>query len=421
MRPKIKILPSGLRIVMIPMRDNPTVTVMTLVSTGSEYETQKISGISHFLEHMCFKGTTKRPSAFAITHELDALGSQSNAFTSQEVTGYYAKSQAKHFSKLVDIVSDVYLNSTFPETEMQKEKGVVIEEMNMYEDMPIRRVQEHFLSLVYGDQPAGRSIIGTKDTVRAISRDDLIAYHKAHYVGEGTVIVVAGDLPSDAQKQIIHAFKGIRESKKPKKKKVIDTQTGPHVSVTEKDADQAHMVFGVRTHKIGHKDNITLAIISSLLGGGMSSRLFQKLREEMGVAYYVYASNEASTDHGVFKISAGVDKNRIEEVLKVFVIACKNLTQETVDAKELRKVKDFLIGNMKLGFEGSEAIASHFGEQVIFNQPIQGVNDIARKIEKVTIEDIKRVAQKIFVTKHMNLALLAPKADKKVLMSLLQF
>jgi predicted Zn-dependent peptidase len=421
MKPKLKTLPNGLRILTIPLRDNPTVTIMTLVSTGSEYETKESSGISHFLEHMCFKGTVKRPNAYSISYELDTLGSQSNAFTSQEVTGYYAKSQAKHFSQILDVVSDIYLNSTFPESEIGKEKGVVIEEMNMYEDMPIRRVQEHFLSLMYGDQPAGRSIIGTKDTVRAISRNDLIAYHKAHYVGEGTVIVVAGDIPADAQKQIAKVFGTIPHAKKPKKKKVTDVQKAPQVAVIQKDADQAHIVFGVRTYKIGHPDNIVIAVLSAILGGGMSSRLFQKLREEMGVAYYVYSANEASTDHGVFRISAGVEKGRIEEVLKAFIDACVLFKTERVDAKELRKVKDFLIGNMKLGFEGSDAIASHFGEQVIFNQPLQGIDDIARKIEHVTAEDIMRVAKKIFITKNMNLALIAPKADEKALMSLLQF
>ena len=155
-------------------------------------------------------------------------------FTSQEVTGYYAKSQAKHFSQILDVVSDIYLNSTFPKSEIEKEKGVVIEEMNMYEDMPIRRVQEHFLSLMYGDQPAGRSIIGTKDTVRAISRNDLIAYHKAHYVGEGTVIVVAGDIPTDAQKQIAKVFGTIPHAKKTKRKKVTDVQKAPQVAVIQK-------------------------------------------------------------------------------------------------------------------------------------------------------------------------------------------
>jgi len=177
-----KTLKNGLRVITVPMKDNPTATVLVLCEAGSKYETKKISGVSHFLEHMCFKGTTKRPKAIDISKELDALGSQYNAFTSQEYTGYYAKSDAKHFRQIFDIVSDIYLNSTFPDTEMQKEKGVIVEEINMYEDMPSRHVQDLMSELLYGDQPAGWNIAGDKKTILGMSRDDLVAYQQAHYL-----------------------------------------------------------------------------------------------------------------------------------------------------------------------------------------------------------------------------------------------
>ena len=189
-----KVLKNGLRIITIPMKDNPTVTVLVLVEAGSKYETKKINGISHFLEHMCFKGTTKRPKAADISKELDSLGSQYNAFTAQEYTGYYAKSDARHFRQIFDIVSDIYLNSTFPETEMQKEKGVIIEEINMYEDMPQRHVQDLFMKLLYGDQPAGWNVAGEKKNILKMKRDDFVSYHKKHYLPEATVLVVAGQI-----------------------------------------------------------------------------------------------------------------------------------------------------------------------------------------------------------------------------------
>src|ERR1700690_2648882 len=186
-----KILNNGLQVVIVPMKDNPTVTVLVLVEAGSKYEEKKINGISHFLEHMCFKGTTKRPKAVDISKELDALGSQYNAFTAQEYTGYYAKSDAQHFKQIFDVVSDIYLNSIFPEAQMQKEKGVIIEEINMYEDMPQRHVQDLMMKLLYGDQPAGWNIAGEKKNILEMKRDDFVNYKKKHYLPEATRLVVA--------------------------------------------------------------------------------------------------------------------------------------------------------------------------------------------------------------------------------------
>ena len=189
---KKTILKNGLRVITVPMKDNPTVTVLVLVETGSKYETKAKNGISHFLEHMCFKGTAKRPTAQAISSELDGLGSSYNAFTSQEYTGYYAKSSANHFKKIFDVVSDIYLNSAFPAAEIEKEKGVIVEEINMYEDMPHRHVHDLFASLLYGDTPAGWNIAGTRDNVRAMKREDFVQYHQAHYVPKATTVIIAG-------------------------------------------------------------------------------------------------------------------------------------------------------------------------------------------------------------------------------------
>src|ERR1035437_474694 len=209
-----KVLHNGLRVITVPMKDNPTVTVLVLVEAGSKYETKKINGISHFLEHMCFKGTTKRPKAIDISKELDALGSQYNAFTAQEYTGYYAKSDAKHFRQIFDIVSDIYLNSTFPEAEMQKEKGVIIEEINMYEDMPQRHVQDLVMKLLYGDQPAGWNIAGEKKNILNMKRDTFVSYKSMHYLPEATVLVVAGKVTEkDVLKEVEKVFGSIPRGK----------------------------------------------------------------------------------------------------------------------------------------------------------------------------------------------------------------
>ena len=205
-----KKLKNGLRVITVPMKENPTVTVLVLVGTGSDYETKRINGISHFLEHMCFKGTTKRPNGKMISHELDALGCQYNAFTDHEMTGYYAKGDAKNFNQIFDVISDIYLNSTFPEPEIEKEKGVIIEEINMYEDMPHRHVQEMFEEVLYGDQPAGWNIAGPRENIRTMVRDDFVSYKKAHYVASSTVIIVAGSVTQkEVDAQVAKYFSGI--------------------------------------------------------------------------------------------------------------------------------------------------------------------------------------------------------------------
>src|SRR3989344_238825 len=175
-----KVLPSGLRVIVLPMKDSPTVTVLTMVETGSEYEKREESGMSHFLEHMCFKGTKNRPKSIDISLELDKIGAANNAFTNYEWTGYYAKANSKHVGKLIDVISDMYLNPTFPAAELEKEKGVIIEESNMYEDLPPQRVQDLLLELVYGDQPAGWNVAGTRETVRNMKRNDFVAYRSQH-------------------------------------------------------------------------------------------------------------------------------------------------------------------------------------------------------------------------------------------------
>lgn len=421
-KPKKKILKNGLRIITVPMKENPTVTVLVLVGTGSDYETKKVNGISHFLEHMCFKGTTKRPTAQVISHELDALGCQYNAFTDHEMTGYYAKSDAKNFTKIFDVVSDIYLNSTFPEAEIQKEKGVIIEEINMYEDMPQRHVQDMFQEVLYGDQPAGWNIAGPKENIRNMERVDFIKYKASHYVAENTVIVVCGSVTNDeVYKEVSRHFKDVPITIKGKKVKTKNSQSKPNVLVKYKQTDQTHFVLGVRSFDLFDKRNPILSVLGGILGAGMSSRLFHKLREEMGVAYYVRAYNDTSLDHGSFQISAGVNNARTEEVIQEILKECNRLSKEEVSASELAKVKSYLIGNMKLSLESTDDIASFHGTQEVLRGESKTLDDKIKKIQTVTAKDIKNLAQKIFKTQALNLAIIGPFKEKKHLEKLLKF
>ncbi len=415
-------LKNGLRVITVPMKDNPTVTVLVLVETGSKYETKRKNGISHFLEHMCFKGTEMRPSAHAISAELDGLGSQYNAFTGQEYTGYYAKSDAKHFKQIFDVVSDIYLNSTFPEAEMQKEKGVIVEEINMYEDMPHRHVQDLFMGLLYGDQPAGWNIAGTRENVRAMTRDDFVAYKKAHYVPKATTVIVAGKVKEkDVEREIARVFGAIKSSAKSVKIATKDTQTKPAVHVEYKKTDQTHLVLGVRTFDAYDKRNAALAVLGTILGGGMSSRLFIKLREELGVAYYVRAMNDNFTDHGFFEISAGVSNDRVHEVIREILAECARMADIPVVASELIKAKEYIAGNMKLELESSDAWANFYGGQEVMRKKIKTPEEIERLIRKVTAKDIQTIAKAIFTDKNLNLALIGPFEDKKPFLSKLTF
>jgi predicted Zn-dependent peptidase len=422
MKFKKTILKNGLRVITVPMKDNPTATVLVLVEAGSKYETKKINGLSHFLEHMCFKGTTKRPKAIDISKELDALGSHYNAFTAQEYTGYYAKSNAKHFKQIFDVVSDIYLNSTFPEAEMQKEKGVIIEEINMYEDMPDRHVQDLMMQLLYGNQPAGWNIAGPKRNILNMKREDFVKYKRMHYLPKATTIIVAGKINDrEVMKEVNKVFGKIPNGIKARKLKVKEKQTKPQVLVNFKKTDQTHFVLGMRSLSLFNKKNPILAVLSGVLGGGMSSRLFQKLREEMGVGYYVRAYNDAYTDHGFFQISAGVDNKRINEVIKAVLLECKKLKTKKISERELNKVKEFLIGNMKLSLESSDDIASFYGLQELLKHKVEKEEKKANEIRKVTTSQIKSLAKNIFRNNKLNLALIGPFKNKSKFLKILKF
>jgi predicted Zn-dependent peptidase len=409
MKPKIKQLDNGLRIIAVPLKDNPTVTVLTLVEAGSKYEAKDNNGISHFLEHMCFKGTEKRRQGIDIARELDGLGAQSNAFTSQEFTGYWAKGRAKNFHKILDVVADVYLNSTFPAEEIEKEKGVILDEINMYEDLPMRKVNNLFGELLYGDQPAGWTILGPKENIKKMTRENFVQYHNEHYVGSATTIVVAGDVnPREVFKSVEKSFAEISAGKKTKKKKVIEKQNKSQVAIEYKKTDQTHLILGFRTFARKHKDSRVLDLIAGILGKGMSSRLFDRLREQMGVGYYVRSYHDNHTDHGVLEMSTGVTNKRAEEVVAAILEECRRLVEEPVSEKELRKTKEYVLGMMQMDLEASDDVAQFFGFQEVLDKNMQTPAQMIKEIKSITAKDIQRVAKKVMKNDRLNLALIGP-------------
>lgn len=419
---KKTILDNGLRVITVPMKDSPTVTVFVLVEAGSKYEKKENNGISHFLEHMCFKGTKKRPLNSDISTELDNLGSYYNAFTSQEYTGYFAKAESSHLPELLDIISDMYLNPIFNEKEIEKEKGVIIEEINMYEDLPQRKVQDLIMKLVYGDQPAGFDIAGPKDNIRQMSQADFIKYRDRLYTASATAVVVAGKFnEKKVIKDIRNIFSTIPSLDKGVKEKVMETQSQPAVAIFKKETDQTHLVLGVRTFNAYDKRNKALKVLDGILDAGMSSRLFKKLRDEMGVCYYVNASHDAFTDHGLYTISAGVDNNRVKEVVKVLLGELNKLKNELVSPAELKKVKQNLAGTMYLGLESSSSLAQFYGLQEIMNEKIKKPENIKKEIYTVTAEEVRTLAREIFVDRNLNLAIVGRFENKAEFEEILKF
>lgn len=417
-----KILSNGLRLITVPMKDNPTVTVMTLVETGSKYETKAENGISHFLEHMCFKGTEKRPKVIDIAKELDSIGAAYNAFTAQEFTGYFAKADYKHFDKILNVVSDVYLNSTLPANEIEKEKGVIVEEINMYQDLPQRHVQDMFLELLYGDTPVGRNIAGTKETVRSFTRDQLSDYRRKHYVASATIAVVSGNVSEDAaEKAVDNAFSNLSNGAKHGREKVVEAQTSPAIQLMQKDTDQTHLVAGVRTFGIADKRNPALRIMAAVLGGGMSSRLFQRVREEMGAGYYVGAAPEIFADHGFLSVSAGVASGRETEVLAVIIEEFSRLLNDGISAEDLQSAKEFLTGSLYLGLESSDSLADFFGFQELMRRPLRLPDEIVAEIRAVTASDVKVVSKDIFKDTLLNLAAIGKNLPEEKLKGALKF
>ncbi len=406
----------------VPMVDNPTVTVLVLVEAGSKYESKDKNGLSHFLEHMCFKGTTTRPNTSDLAKELDTLGCEFNAFTGQEFTGYYAKGKAGDFPKLIDIISDLYLNPLLKEDEIEKEKGVIVDEINMYDDMPMQKVHEVWMNLLYGDQPAGWPLAGPREIVRGMTRKDFVNYRKLHYVAEATTVIISGNVEaSRAFKEIAKSFKGITESKKGGKKKTRDTQSGPQVALKNKDTDQTHFILGVRSFPTYDKRNPILSVLGGVLGSGMSSRLFRKIRDEMGVGYYVRAGNSTSTDSGYFAVSAGVANERLPEVLLAVINELNELKTNLVSDEELSKVKEHIIGMMYLGLESSDDLAEYYGTQEVMRREMRTPKEREKIIRSVTADDVRKMARKIFVDKNLNLALIGPTKDDASLKALLKF
>jgi len=410
-----KTFKNGLRCIVAPMPDTEAVTLWVLFGTGSKYENKRVNGISHFLEHLFFKGTKKRPKPGQIWQELDRTGSQKNAFTSKEFTGYYVKSASKFFDISLDVVSDILLNPIFKKGEIEKERGVILQEISMYEDDPRRQSYEILEELLYGDCPAGWDTAGYPNTVKNITRDDILRYRNSHYFASNAVVVVAGNILKDKVfAQVEKAFAGMKDGRKVEKSKVVEKQSRPQVLFKKKDADQTHVRIAVRTFPMYDERRFALMILQTILGGNSSSRLWTEIREKAGLSYYVSASAEHYTDTGYVVTSAGVPHSTLSKTVKSIIKIFKDLKTKGVSEKEVKFAKEFIHGSMPLAFESTDEVATYLASQELFYGKVMLPEEILAKIEKVRRSDINKLAKEIFASDKINMAAIGPHDDGKM-------
>lgn len=402
-----KVLNNGLRILTVPMKNSEAVTIQVLVGVGSKNETKKINGISHFLEHLFFKGTKNRPNPGDLDREIDKIGADHNALTSHEATIYWIKSAAKDFDIILDIISDIVLNPLFKEEEIEKERGVILQEISMYEDMPQRKVVDDLLWLSYGDQPVGRPLPGTKKTVMAIKRRDILKYQNKNYSAQNTIVVVSGGIDKkEAEIKIKKAFNYLRPGSAASAEKTKVPQKSPRIKIINKKTDQSHLVAGFPVFDMFDERRYALNILSAILGGNTSSRLFMEIRQKLGLAYYVGSWNWLQKDTGMLGIRAGVSHDNLEKTIAKISEILANLKKNGVSKTELENAKSFIRGQTALSFETSDQVADFYGEQELFYKKIMQPEDILGKIEKVSQNDILRLTKSVLSPEKLNMAVI---------------
>lgn len=426
---KISKLKNGLTLIKAPVKGSKALTIMAMFPVGSRYEEKAMSGASHFVEHMLFKGTKKRPTHLEISRELDAFGAEYNAFTSKDYTGYYVKTGEVNMEKAFDWLADIIFNSKIEAEEVEKEKGAIVEELRMYEDNPLMAVENLFERAIFSNTHSlGWDVGGTPDSVRGISREQLWNYYQQYYLPNNMVLVVAGNINEAKLAKAMKHFlaqsnsavpgKSKSELKDTFKKFVWDKRVLPladRLLVSERKVDQAQVILGFPGLHYNDKDRYTLNILLNILGGGMSSRLFVEVREKKGMAYMISAGSSAFRDVGIVTVSAGLDPSRLGDAIKVIKSELAKIKKIKVSLKELSDSKNNIAGRMELSMENSSAQAQWFAKQFWFADKIQTYEQVTQKIKKVTAADVEKLANKIFDVDHMRMAVVGPMSQAKIL------
>jgi len=429
MEPKVYTLNTGLKVIFIDTETFPTLTTLLMVGAGSRYENEINNGIAHFFEHMAFKGSKKYPSSFIISSTVEGLGGVFNAFTSKDHTGYWIKSTTNHFETVLDVISDMVLNPLLVPEEINREKGVITEEINLYEDMPYRKVGDVFENLLYPNNPLGYDIAGEKKTVKNFDRQTFTDYIGELYHPKNAVLVVAGGLSKDKKsiedylKIVEKKFGQWQDGKKGSFIKVDENQTKPQILIKTKKTEQAHFCLGFRAFSFFDKRKSALTVLAAMLGGGMSSRLFIEVRERRGLCYYISTGRELYHDVGNLVTQAGVtnDLSKVKEAIETILKEKRKIANGEITKEEMKKAKELLKGRLLLSMEDSFNIASFFGTKQILEGKIEKPEELITKIDKVTEEEVVTLAKEIFTPSKLNFALIGPFEKKDFEENLFEF
>ncbi len=414
-----KTLSSGLRLQAIEMPGTNVVTTLILAGAGSRYEDKSISGISHFLEHMFFKGAKKYTTPKAVSEAIDSFGGEFNAFTGKEYAGYYVKSNKENLDKSLDVLSDMLIHSTFPKEEIEKERGVILEEMAMYLDAPMYQISWDFEQLVFGDQPLGRDQIGTKELIKSVTQDQFFQYKNELYVPENMVLCVAGAVNEDTLNRVeeYFTFSGPTQSRDLTPfDKDISTEK---FKIRKKKTEQYHISFGLRA--IPERDDRyhTLQVLSTILGGNMSSRMFQTIREEKGLCYSIRSQVDEFTDTGLLTTRAGVKLDDVLSATEAIRNEYDRMAQKGITSEELTKAQNYLIGKMDLSTEDTEEVAHHFAKDALLYDLTEDFEQIKTKIKSVEKEEVEALAKELLTPKNYRFAGIGPEIDEKELEKLI--
>lgn len=422
---KKTIFPNGLRLVTIPNESTKAVTVFVLFEVGSRHETKDINGVSHFIEHLMFKGTKKRPTTLDISKALDNVGAEYNAATAKDWTGYYVKIDSKKIELALDVLSDMINNSKFEANEINKERGVIIEEINMYHDNPLMYIEDVLETLMFKGSTLGWEIAGPKKVIAEVSRKKILDYKNKFYAPENTVIGIAGKFNENIKSLVDKYFETNGRCKKSQAKKQFDfvnfqfTQNKPQVLVKYKDTEQVQLALGFPGYSYFDEEVYPLYLLSVILGGNMSSRLFIAVRERRGLAYFVRCYTNIYQDTGNLIIQSGLDKSRLSEAISVIMSELKKVKNQGVTAKELKQAKEYLRGKIVLTLENTSNLADWYAKQELLQRKILTPEQKLKKFDAVTLADIKKVAFNIFQKDFINLALIGPYKDEQRFLKLL--
>ena len=418
----VQVLDSGLELIRIPMTSISSVTALVLGNTGSRYEKPAQQGLAHFFEHMVFKGTKKYPDPQVLASTIDAVGAQSNAFTSKEYTGYYVKAASKHLERSLDVLSDMLLQPLIRPEDIEREKGVIIEEINMYADSPMQDIDNVFDQLLFENESLGHDVIGTKETVSRMTHQDFLDLLSGWYGLPNLTLVLAGDatvVESDQTADLVSKLFG--GEKRPQETRVDHrVEVAPllksswkntgRLLVKTKQTEQAHLMLGWPGLVRSDERRYALALLSIVLGGNMSSRLFTEVREKRGLCYYVHSTVDYYHDAGVFGAAAGVDPRRIHEAVQVIVDEFQQLSaaKNAITQQELDRAREFAMGTLVLSLEDSQSVAQYYGVRQLLQRKIDSPDAVIERLKAVTLEEVNLLAQTLLKSGEMRLALIGP-------------